>query len=90
MVSMSNPIHAGRLKAAAKAEKTAMSLAHYFTHIAHLIGHPSRALMLDALLGAEALPATALAESAGISAQTASRHLQLLADAGLLRVQQQG
>lgn len=67
-----------------------MSLAHYFTHIAHLIGHPSRALMLDALLGAEALPATALAESAGISAQTASRHLQLLADAGLLRVQQQG
>lgn len=42
------------------------------------------------MLGAEALPATALAESAGISAQTASRHLQLLADAGSLRVQQQG
>lgn len=56
-----------------------MSLAHYFTHIAHLIGHPSRALMLDALLGAEALPATALAESAGISAQTASRQYAALA-----------
>ena len=30
-----------------------MSLAHRFSHIANLIGHPSRALMLDALLGAD-------------------------------------
>lgn len=67
-----------------------MSLAHYFTHIAHLIGHPSRALILDALLGAEALSAKTLAESAGITAQTASKHLQLLTDAQLVSVQQQG
>ena len=40
-----------------------MSLAHRFSHIAGLIGHPSRALMLDALLGAECLPAGALADS---------------------------
>ncbi|MDO5640337.1 MAG: helix-turn-helix transcriptional regulator [Neisseria sp.] len=67
-----------------------MPLAHRFTRIAQLIGHPSRALMLDALLGAEALSAGALADSAGITAQTASRHLQLLLDADLLSVQRQG
>ncbi|MDO5651968.1 MAG: helix-turn-helix domain-containing protein [Moraxella sp.] len=67
-----------------------MSLAHTFVHIAHVIGHPSRALMLDALLGTQRLSALELADSAGITAQTASRHLQLLVKAGLLSVEQQG
>lgn len=67
-----------------------MSLAHRFSHIANLIGHPSRALMLDALLGAECLPAGALADSAGITAQTASKHLQLLQEGGLVTSVQEG
>lgn len=67
-----------------------MSLAHHFTHTAHLIGHPSRALMLDALIGREELSATELAAAAGITAQTASVHLSKLLHGGLISMKQQG
>lgn len=67
-----------------------MSLAHHFTHIAHLIGHPSRALMLDALIGREELSTTELATAAGITAQTASVHLSKLLHGGLISMKQQG
>ncbi len=43
--------------------------------IASLIGEPSRAAMLVALLGKDALPAGELAYKAYISPQTASSHL---------------
>lgn len=67
-----------------------MSLAHHFTHTAHLIGHPSRAMMLDALIGRGELNATELAAAAGISAQTASVHLSKLLHGGLISMKQQG
>ena len=67
-----------------------MSLAHCFAHTAHLIGHPSRALMLDALLGRSQLSVTELADAAGITIQTASVHLKKLHQGGLISVLKQG
>jgi DNA-binding transcriptional ArsR family regulator len=58
--------------------------------IAELIADPSRARMLDALLGKQALPAGELAYRAGISAQTASSHLAKLVAGGLLVLAIQG
>lgn len=58
--------------------------------IAELIGDPSRAAMLDALLGKHALPAGELASRAGISPQTASTHLAKLVEGGLLVLTRQG
>lgn len=52
--------------------------------VAELIGDPSRAAILDALLDKEALPASELAYRAGISPQTASTHLAKLVEGGLL------
>src|SRR3954453_13192686 len=54
--------------------------------VAALIGDPSRAAMLSALLGGYALPAGELARHARISAQTASAHLARLVAAGMLSV----
>lgn len=52
--------------------------------VAHLIAEPVRSIMLINLSGGEALSASALAEAAGITAQTASFHLAKLRDGGLI------
>ncbi len=58
--------------------------------IAALIGDPSRAAMLQALLPGEALTAGELARVAGIGAAAASQQLKALAEAGLIDVHAQG
>jgi len=58
--------------------------------IANLIGEPTRARMLTALMGGKALTATELALEADISASTASSHLNKLIDGQLLVVRKQG
>ena len=58
--------------------------------LAALISDPARGQILLALLRGRALPATELAQRAGITCQTASSHLAKLAEAGLLRVMPQG
>jgi DNA-binding transcriptional ArsR family regulator len=58
--------------------------------IASVIGHPARGRMLTAMLGGRALPANELAEAAGVSASTASAHLQRLTASGLVAVERQG
>ena len=58
--------------------------------IAALIGDPSRANMLVALMGGKALTATELALEAEITSQTASSHLSKMVDKNLLTVQRQG
>lgn len=57
-----------------------------FAHTAALIGDPTRATILAALLGGKALTASELAHRAGVSPQTASMHLARLLDGGLVRV----
>jgi DNA-binding transcriptional ArsR family regulator len=52
--------------------------------LAALVGDPTRATMVSALLDGRALTASALARAARITAQTASTHLAKLTDAGLL------
>lgn len=49
-----------------------------------MIGDPTRAAMLGALLGGEALPAGELARRAGIAPATATSHLTRLVEHGLL------
>lgn len=58
--------------------------------VAHLIAEPVRSIMLISLSGGEALSASALAEAAGITAQTASFHLAKLRDGGLISVESVG
>lgn len=58
--------------------------------VAELIGDSSRAAMLNALMGKQALPAGELAALAGISPQTASTHLAKLVEGGLLVLDSQG
>ena len=62
-----------------------------FAKIASMIGDPTRARMLLALMGGEFLAAGELAAAAGVSAQTASTHIAKLLDAELvvLRTQRQ-
>ncbi len=55
-----------------------------------LIGDPGRAAMLLSLLDGRALTARELADQAGVTPQTASRHLAKLLAAGLLRMEPQG
>ena len=55
-----------------------------------LVGDPGRASMLLAVLDGRALTARELADRAGVTPQTASRHLSKLLEAGLLRVEPQG
>ena len=52
--------------------------------VASLIGDPTRAAMLDALLGGDALPAGELARRAGVAPATATGHLAQLVEHGLL------
>jgi DNA-binding transcriptional ArsR family regulator len=49
-----------------------------------MMGDPTRAAMLDALLGGEPLSAGELARRAWVSPQTASAHLTRLVEGGLL------
>lgn len=58
--------------------------------IAALVGEPARAAMLLALMDGRSLTARELAEAARITPPTASRHLGLLVEAGLLHVSPQG
>jgi DNA-binding transcriptional ArsR family regulator len=61
-----------------------------FTTAAALIGHPARSAMLLALLDGRALPMSRLADEADIVASTASEHLRLLTEGGLLRSRREG
>jgi len=58
--------------------------------VAALIGHPSRAAMLSALIDGRSRPAGELARFARVSAQTASAHLDKLFRGKLLAVVVQG
>ncbi|MBU6439320.1 MAG: helix-turn-helix transcriptional regulator [Betaproteobacteria bacterium] len=58
--------------------------------VAALVGEPARAAMLLALGDGRALPAGELAACAGVSAATASEHLRLLRESGLLSMLRQG
>ncbi|MFE0752599.1 ArsR/SmtB family transcription factor [Inquilinus sp. NPDC058860] len=58
--------------------------------LSSLIGDPSRALILSALFGGEALPAGELAFRARVTPQTASSHLAKLTEAGLVAVERMG
>ena len=57
---------------------------------ASLMGEPARTAMLLALMDGRALTASELALAAGVTAATASRHLALLQEAGLLAMEKQG
>ncbi|MDA8346617.1 MAG: metalloregulator ArsR/SmtB family transcription factor [Thermaerobacter sp.] len=61
-----------------------------FSSVLSLIAEPSRVAMLVELMEGTMLPAGELARRAGITAQTASGHLSLLAQAGLVKVEAQG
>ncbi|MEX2519309.1 MAG: helix-turn-helix domain-containing protein, partial [Paracoccaceae bacterium] len=53
-------------------------------YLGSLIGDPTRANMLTALLSGKALTASELAMEAGITSQTASSHLSKMQAGGLL------
>lgn len=61
-----------------------------FSTIAALIGEPTRATILAALLNGQSLPASELAYRAHITCQTASSHLAKLVAGGLLEVNKAG
>ena len=61
-----------------------------FAEIAALAGDPARANMLHALMDGGCLTASMLARVAGVSPQTASSHLKLLIEGGLIAVEKQG
>jgi DNA-binding transcriptional ArsR family regulator len=67
-----------------------ISGAEDFAGVAALIGEPTRAAMLMALLDGKPRPAGELAQAAGLSAAATSLHLAKLTRGGLLAVQQQG
>lgn len=60
------------------------------SHVASLIGDPSRANMLSALMSGQALTAHELAISAGVQPSTASSHLKALRSAQLITLEKQG
>ncbi|CAG1016778.1 HTH-type transcriptional regulator CmtR [Burkholderiaceae bacterium] len=61
-----------------------------FAKIAAVIGDPTRARMLAALMGGQYLAAGELAAAAGVTAQTASSHVAKLLEAELVVVRTQG
>jgi DNA-binding transcriptional ArsR family regulator len=61
-----------------------------FARIAAMIGDPTRARMLSALMGGQYLAAGELAAAAGVTAQTASTHVAKLLDAELVVARTQG
>jgi len=58
--------------------------------VAAAIGSRARASILERLLDARSAPAGTLADVAGVARSTASAHLEMLIDAGLLSVERQG
>lgn len=62
----------------------------YIAEAAALIGDPSRATMLSAMMDGRARTATELAYASGITPQTASGHLAKLMEAQLIAVEKQG
>jgi DNA-binding transcriptional ArsR family regulator len=58
--------------------------------LASVAASPSRAAILEALMGGQALPASELAYRAGVTNQTASGHLAKLEAAGLVVVRKTG
>ena len=67
-----------------------MTAHHSLADVAALIGEPTRAAMLVALLDGRAIPATELANVAGLSGAATSLHLGKLVSGGLLTVRQEG
>jgi len=67
-----------------------MSTPYALADVAALVGEPTRAAMLLALLGGRPLSAGALALEAKLSAAATSLHLSKLTRGGLLSVQQEG
>jgi DNA-binding transcriptional ArsR family regulator len=67
-----------------------MTVRYAIADIAALVGEPTRAAMLLALLDGRALPAGELAREAGLSAAATSLHLAKLTQGGLLVVRQEG
>lgn len=63
---------------------------HNISSVAHLIAEPVRSVILITLADGSAMSAGALAEAAGVTAQTASSHLSKLLDGGLLSVESKG
>ena len=61
-----------------------------FARIAALLGDPTRARMLAALMGGQWLAAGELARAAGVTAQTASSHVARLLDSELVVLRTQG
>jgi len=61
-----------------------------FARIAAMIGDPTRARMLAALMGGQYMAAGELAAAAGVSAPTASAHITKLLDAELVELRIQG
>jgi DNA-binding transcriptional ArsR family regulator len=61
-----------------------------FAKIAAMIGDPTRARMLAALMGGQYMAAGELAAAAGVTAQTASTHVAKLVDAELVVLRSQG
>jgi DNA-binding transcriptional ArsR family regulator len=68
----------------------AMGIDSGIAEIGALIGVPARANMVAVLTSGRALPATELAQAAGVSPQTASGHLARLTQAGVLAVEKRG
>lgn len=58
--------------------------------VASLVGDPSRASMLQALMAAESLAVSELARVAGVRLSTASEHLRRLEEGGLVRSARRG
>ena len=67
-----------------------MTARYAIADVAALVGEPTRAAMLLAVLDGRALPAGELASEAGLSAAAASLHLAKLTRGGLLVVQKEG
>jgi DNA-binding transcriptional ArsR family regulator len=61
-----------------------------FASVASLLGEPARAAMIDVMMDGGSHGAAALAEAAGVSAQTASAHLAKLVAGGVVAVQADG
>ncbi|MBX3622988.1 MAG: helix-turn-helix transcriptional regulator [Rhizobacter sp.] len=61
-----------------------------FAKVAAMIGDPTRARMLAALMGGGYLAAGELARAAGVTAQTASTHIAKLVESELVELRHQG
>ena len=64
-----------------------MTIYSNVTHVASLIGDPTRTAILMALMDGKSLPAGELAKLANVSPQTASNHLSKLVGGGLIKVE---